>query len=601
LLTVRLRNISDPVVGSEERAMRYRGALVVLIGGVLGAILLRQALSRRAPAASPAPTSVGQFADVAAQAGLTFRYDNGRKGIATILEESGSGCALFDYNDDGWPDIYLLNGRDLYGRGLRARNALYRNNGDGTFADVTEQAGVPGTGYGLGVASADYDNDGDADLYICQWGRNVLYRNNGDGTFADVTERAGVGAMDYGEPFHTGAAWFDYDRDGDLDLFVCGYVRFRHDGLRYCKLPDGVLSNCPPQVYDGTPSLLYRNNGDGTFANVTKKAKVFFPDGKALSAITCDYNDDGWIDLIVGNDGEQAWLLRNNRDGTLTDVASAAGIAFAQDGATMAAMGIDLGDYLNEGRPGFFVADFSKRPDHLWRGMDGGFFLEVSAPSKIGDAGFPYLGFGAGFFDYDHDGWLDLFIANGHVYPEVEHPGSDERYLQPNQLFHNQRDGTFRETTAEAGPGFQLRHAGRGTAFGDYDNDGDVDILVSNNDGPPVLLRNGGTPGTHSVSFRLVGEKSNRDAVGARVRITAGSLRQMRDVKSGGSYLSSSDLRLHFGLGDATTIERVEVRWPSGLRQTFGPLPADRFYVLREGRSEVEPQRFRPPRPEAKR
>jgi hypothetical protein len=266
----------------------------------------------------------------------------------------------------------------------------------------------------------------------------------------------------------------------------------------------------------------------------------------------------------------------------------------------MAAMGIDLGDYLNEGRPGFLVADFSKRPDHLWRNMGGGFFLEVSTPSKIGDAGFPYLGFGAGFFDYDHDGWLDIFIANGHVYPEVDQTNTGERYLQPNQLFRNQRDGTFRETTAEAGSGFQTKHAGRGAAFGDIDNDGDLDILVNNNDGPPLLLRNSGAPGTHFVNLRLIGTtvnrqtKSPRDPIGATVWITTKQGRQMREVRSGGSYLSSNDLRLHFGLGEAASIDRLEVRWPSGQKQTFGPLAADRFYLLREGAKTLETQTFGP-------
>ncbi len=406
--------------------MRYHILLVLVFLALLGAFLWSRAASRHAPsvpAASGAPSAPllpASFTDVAPQAGLAFRYENNRKGIATILEEAGSGCAIFDYDGDGWPDLYLLNGRDLYGRGIQTRNALYHNNGDGTFTDVTDRAGVPGTGYGLGVAVADYDNDGRPDIYVCQWGKNVLYHNNGDGTFTDVTDKAGVPGTEFGGQFHTGCAWFDYDRDGKLDLFVCSYVKFKQEGLRYCKLPDGVLSNCPPQMYDGTPSLLYHNNGDGTFTNVTRKAGLYVPpmtNGKALSVITCDVNEDGWPDLIVGNDGEEAWLLRNNRNGTFTNIAAASGIAFAQDGATMAAMGIDLGDYRNEGKPGFFVADFSKRPDHLWRNLGNGFFQEVSTPAKIADPTFPTLGFGAGFFDYDNDGWLDIFVANGHVYP----------------------------------------------------------------------------------------------------------------------------------------------------------------------------------------
>ena len=585
--------------------MRTRRLGWILVVGLLVAACSGFLFLRRAPkpdlSSTAASTKVAsaQFVDIASQAGLTFRYDNGHKGIATILEESGSGGAIFDYDGDGLPDLYLLNGRDLYGRGIRIRNALYHNNGDGTFTDVTEKAGVPGTGYGLGVAVADFDNDGHPDLYICQYGKNVLYHNNGNGTFTDVTEKAGVGGTDFGGAFHTGVAWLDYDGDGYLDLFVCGYVNFQRDGPRsrlYCRLANGVLSNCPPSMYDGTPSILYHNNRDGTFTNVTKKAHVYFPNGKALSAITCDSDDDGRTDLIVGNDGEEAWLLHNTGKGTFTNIASAAGIAFAEDGATMAAMGLDLGDYRNEGLPGLFIADFSKRPHHLWRGMRGGIFAEVSTPSHIADLTFAYLGFGAGFLDYDNDGWLDLFEANGHVYPEVDQSNTDERYLQTNQLFHNEHDGTFRETTQQAGPALQVKHAGRGVAFGDIDNDGAMDILINNNDGPPLLLHNRGTPGSHFIVFRLEGTRSNRDAIGARVLLSAGGLHQRRDVKSGGSYLSSSDPRLHFGLGKAASVERVEVRWPSGLRQTFGPLPADRFYLLREGAADPVPQTFAPPR-----
>jgi hypothetical protein len=574
-------------------------AALVVAGSIIVVAALTHAhrtVSRNA-SHDVATRPAAQFTDVAAQAGLAFQYANGRNGMATILEESGSGCAIFDYDGDGWPDIYLLNGRDLYGHGSRTRNALYHNNGDGTFTDVTEKAGVPGTGYGLGVAVGDFDNDGHPDIYICQWGRNVLYHNNGDGTFTDVTEKAGVGAQEFGADFHTGAAWIDYDHDGRLDLFVCSYVKLKEKGLRYCRLANGILTNCPPSAYEGTPGILYHNNGDGTFTNVTRQAGLYFPGGKQLSALTCDFNDDGWTDLMVGQDGEEAELFRNNRNGTFTNVAAPNGIAFAEDGATMAAMGIDLGDFMNEGLPGLFVADFSKRPDHLWRRSREGFFSEVSTPSGIARATFDYLGFGAGFIDYDNDGWLDLFVANGHVYPEIEQSSSDEHYLQNNQLFHNQRDGTFLETTAQAGPALQIRHAGRGAAFGDLFNDGNMDIVVNNNDGPPVLLRNSGVKGNHFLSLLLIGARSNRDAIGARVDVKAGALKMRGDVRSGGSYLSSSDVRLHFGLGPATQADQITVRWPSGLKQQFGPLAADRFYALREGDATAHPQSMRPASP----
>lgn len=538
--------------------------------------------------------AAGPFEDVAAKAGLAFHYENGHKGIATILEESGSGCAFLDYDGDGYIDIYLLNGRDLYGRGIKQRNSLYHNNGDGTFTDVTEKAGVPGTGYGIGVAVGDYDNDGYPDLYVCQWGQNVLYHNNRDGTFTDVTAKSHVGGMDYNNNFHTGAVWVDYDHDGKLDLFACSYVQFKLDGLRYCKIQNGVMSNCPPQVYDGSPSILYHNNGDGTFTNVTKEMGCYFPNGKALSAVTGDVDDDGWTDIIVGNDGEEAWLLKNDKGRKFTNIAPEAGIAFAQDSATMAAMGIDLGDFMNEGRLGFMVADFSKRPDHVWKNIGKGAFLEVSGPSNLGSLGFPYLGFGAGFFDYDNDGWLDIVIANGHVYPEVEQPGSDEHYLQPNQLFHNEKNGTFKETTQQAGTGFQQKHAARGVAFGDFDNDGNLDLLINNNDGSPTLLHNTGTQGNHFVNLKMVGTKSNRDAIGTRVTLTIGNLKLKREVKNGGSYLSASDPRLHFGIGTATKIDSVEILWTSGAKQTLQNLEADKFYQVTEGAKSPTPQTFRP-------
>jgi hypothetical protein len=371
------------------------GTLIVLALGALIALACAAAVARRGRTGATPPAAVAspRFVDVAEAAGLRFRYDNGRNGMSTMLEQNGSGCALLDYNGDGWLDAYLLNGRDLYGRGIVRRNALYENRGDGTFVDVTERVGVPGTGYGLGVAVADYDNDGDPDLYLCQWGRNALYRNQGNGRFEDVTQKAGVGGLDFGEPFHTGAAWFDYDRDGFLDLFVCSYVKFRQDGLRYCTLAGDILSNCPPSVYDGTPSLLYHNNGDGTFTNVTKKAGVFFPHGKALSVVTCDVDEDGWTDLFVGNDGTENWLLRNNRDGTFTNRAGAAGVAFAQDGATMARWALTLGDF-NEGGPAFradFPSDRTTCGAIGERRLSGGSARPASATPAF------LSGFGGGF------------------------------------------------------------------------------------------------------------------------------------------------------------------------------------------------------------
>ncbi len=528
------------------------------------------------------------FADIAAKAGLTFKYENGRQGMASMMEEAGSGCALLDYDGDGLLDLYLVNGRDLYTNKSGVRNALYHNNGDGTFTDVTEKAGVPGTGYGFGVSIADYDNDGHADIFITQWGKNCLYRNNGNGTFTDVTEKAKLGGMDFGEPFHTGACWLDYDHDGKLDLYVSTYVKFRRDGLKYCKLAPGITSNCPPNNYYGTPSQLFHNNGDGTFSNVTKKAGVYMPNGKGLSAIACDYDDDGWTDILMGNDGTENWLWRNNHDGTFTNTAYAMNVATSHSGDSIASMGMDFGDFMNEGRPGLFIADWSKRPDHLWRQDKGGFYSDISAPSGIGDAGFQLLGFGAQFLDYDNDGWLDLIMTNGHVYPEVDAAGTGETYLQVSQLFHNETNAIFKETTKQSGPAFQIAHAGRGLAVGDIDNDGKLDVLINNNDGAPLLLRNTSKNENHFINLKLVGVKSNRDAIGSRVSLKAGRLNLLRDVKSGGSYLSSSDMRLCFGVGTSKMIDGIEVRWTNGLKQKFGPMKADGFYRLTEGTKEPE-------------
>ena len=523
-----------------------------------------------------------------------------------MMEEAGAGCAVFDFDGDGFPDIYLVNGRDLYANRPGIRNALYRNNGDGTFTDVTEKAGVPGTGYGFGVAVGDYDNDGHPDLFITQWGENCLYRNRGDGTFEDVTRKSGLTGMDFGEPFHTGACWIDFDHDGKLDLYVSTYVKFRRDGLKYCQLSKGILSNCPPNHYYGTPSQLFHNNGDGAFTNVTKKAGVYLDNGKGLSAMTCDFDDDGWTDIFMGNDGTENWLWRNNHDGTFTNAALAAGVAYGHDSASIASMGMDFGDFEHEGRPGLFLADWSKRPDHLWRLEKNGFFSDISAPSGIGDAGFDLLGFGAQFLDYDNDGWLDLFLANGHVYPEVDQAKIGETYLQPNQLFHNdtgniQLSGTkrakktlFRDVSKDSGDAFRIVHAGRGVATGDFDNDGKIDVLVSGNDGSPLLLRNSSKNANHFLNLKLTGVQSNRDAIGSRVTVTVGSEKQTADVKSGGSYLSSSEMRLHFGLGSATQADSIEVRWTNGLRQKFGSLPGDQFYELTEGRAKPTLQKFRP-------
>ncbi len=532
-----------------------------------------------------------QFNNVTRAAGIHFTHFKGNQGIAINLEEFGPGVCVADFDGDGWQDIYFVNGRDLYDRGIKVQNALYRNNGDSTFSDVTDKAGVPGTGYGMGCVWGDYDNDGHPDLFVTQYGRNVLYHNNGDGTFTDVTDKAGVAGMDFGTYFHSGATFLDYDRDGKLDLYVGGYVAFAPGAQRYCKL-GGVTSSCPPSAYQGSPNILYHNNGDGTFTNVTKKAGIYQPNGKNLSVGAADYDNDGWPDIFVANDGLNAYLYHNQHNGTFKEEGALSGMAFTNQGHTMAAMCISLGDYNNDGWLDLYISDFQGSSDHLWKNDGRGSFDEVSDHAGITAPTRAVLSFGGGFFDYDNDGWLDLFIANGHVYPEVELATPEVRYKQLNTLFHNDGHGKFTDVTKSSGDGFTTPYVGRGAAFADFDNDGFVDVVVGNNGDPPILLHNSGGNGHHFASFKLVGTKSNRDAMGARLKLTARGMTQIREIAGGGSYLSQSDLRAHFGLGSAEKIDRLEVTWPSGAQQSFKDFPVDQFYSIQEGKDELGQQPF---------
>jgi enediyne biosynthesis protein E4 len=543
-----------------------------LITGLCFAVMFAGPETAQSPSAQPMEGNPIQFTNVTTPAGIKFTHFRGNDGIPTNLEIFGPGVCVADYDGDGYQDIYFVNGRDLHDRGIVARNALYRNNGDFTFTDVTQQAGVPGTGYGLGCVWGDYDNDGFPDLYVTQYGRNVLYHNNGDGTFTDVTDKAGVAGLEFGTQFHSGATFFDYDRDGRLDLYVGGYVDLGAGSPRYCTV-SGTRTSCPPSAYKGTADALYHNNGDGTFTNVTKRAKIFQPQGKNLAVGAADYDNDGWPDLFVANDGLNAYLYHNEHKGTFDEIGTISGMGLASGGYAMAAMCISLGDY-------------------LWHNNGKGSFDEVSDQAGITVSTRGVLGFGGGFFDYDNDGWLDLFVANGHVYPEVEQVLPDTRFKQIDSLFHNEKKGKFVETTKLAGPGLQTPYVGRGVAFADFDNDGAIDVLVGNNGDPPLLLRNMGGSGNHFVNFKLVGSTSNRDAMGARIRLVAAGLAQIREVAGGGSYLSQSDLRAHFGLGKASKVDSVEVSWPSGKKQGFHDLEADKFYQIEEGKDAVGLQRF---------
>jgi enediyne biosynthesis protein E4 len=543
-------------------------------------------------AASPfsAPEGI-QFTDVGKSAGIRFAHYKGSRGVSTILEEAGPGVCVADFDGDGFEDIYFVNGRDLYPGGVEVRNALYRNNGNGTFTDVTEKAGVPGNAYGLGCIWGDYDNDGHPDLYVTQYGKNILYRNNGDSTFTDVTQKAHVDGTDFGTVFHTGATFFDYDRDGYLDLYVGGYVQFGPESQRTCIIGVNVEASCRPAVYKGTPAVLYHNNRDGTFTNVTRAAKIFQPNGKNLSVAAADYDNDGWPDLFVANDGIDVYLYHNEHNGTFKEVALTTGIALTANGGAMAAMCMSLGDYDNDGLLDLYISDFQGAGDHVWHNDGDGFLEEVSDRAGIAAATQNVLSFGGGFFDYDNDGRLDLFIANGHVYQAVEKTAPNIHYKQINSLFHNDANGRFSDVTTISGAGFAKPYLGRGAAFADFDNDGYEDIVVGNNGDPPLLLHNsGGIQGNHFVNLRLIGTRSNRDAMGARIKLISGGVSQIREIAGGGSYLSQSDLRAHFGLGRQPRIERIEISWPSGLRHTFKDIGADQFYVVEEGKDALRVQ-----------
>ncbi|MEO8659907.1 MAG: CRTAC1 family protein [Bryobacteraceae bacterium] len=521
------------------------------------------------PAAEPPPL----FTNSTQAAGINFVHAKGNKGAATILEEAGPGVCVADYDSDGWQDIYFVNGRGPH--------SLYRNNQNGTFTDVTTKAGVAGNAYGLGCVWGDYDNDGHPDLYVSQYGHNILYRNNGDGSFTDVTAKAGVDGAAFGTVFHTGATFFDYDKDGFLDLYTGGYVDFGPQSRQTCKLGSSSEASCPPSVYSGSPAVLYRNNADGTFTNVTRKAGIYQPKGKNLSVQAVDYDNDGWPDLMVANDGVEAYLYHNEHNGTFKEVALTSGVALSGDGLTMAAMCISFGDYDNDGNLDLYISDFQNAPDHIWHNDGHGFFDEVSVRAGIAVITKSLLSFGGGFFDYDNDGLLDLFIANGHVYQGVE------AYKQINSLFHNEGRGKFIETAKQSGEAFTVPHLGRGAAFFDYDNDGFMDVVVGNNDDPPLLLHNNGVSVGHYLNLQLVGTKSNRDAMGARVKVTAGGITQMREIAGGGSYLSQSDLRAHVGLKSNKTADVVEVWWPSGAHQLFQSVEANHFYTITEGRAPI--------------
>jgi enediyne biosynthesis protein E4 len=543
------------------------------------------------------------FQDVAAQAGLArWRNVTGTPEKRVIIEAKGSGVCLLDYDHDGWLDIYLVNGSTFDARAGKAEPphaALFHNNHDGTFSDVTQKAGVANDRWGLGCAVGDYDNDGWPDLYVTNVGTNRLYHNNHDGTFTDVAEKAGV-ALAGDSPDvaidHTGATFGDYDGDGRLDLFVAGYIRydFQHPpvsgskqaGSSLCQYR-GVQVMCGPRGLEGAGDHLFHNNGDGTFTDVSMKAGVSDPNNYyGLGALFVDVNNDGKADLVVANDSTPNYLYINKGDGTFDDQSYISGFALNQDGREVANMGLAAGDYENSGHLDLVSTDFSDDYDLVFHNDGTGNFSDLSYKSGIAGPTIPFVGFGDGFLDYDNDGWKDLLIVNGNVYPQADqHPDWGMSYAQRPLLFHNLRNGTFELVPAVEGTGLAEVSVGRGAGFGDLFNDGKIDVVINNLDGVPMLLRNVNPDHNHWVELSLTGgAKSPRDAVGATVYLTAAGIRQRGDVLSGGSYLSSNDMRVHFGLGDSAKVDTVEIHWPNGKIETLHLPSVDRIFSITEGR-----------------
>jgi hypothetical protein len=526
------------------------------------------------------------FTDVTAASGITFKHVFAPE-KKYIVESMSGGVALFDYNNDGWLDIYFSNSPTVATSDdlKSARSELWRNNGDGTFADVTEKAGVGFPGWGMGVCTGDFDNDGWEDLYVTCFGANHLYRNKGDGTYADVAQKAGVADARWS----TGAAFGDYNNDGWLDLFVANYVDLKLDRLpefgkgKHCQF-QGLAVQCGPRGLAGAGDALYLNNRNGTFTDVAKKAGLADPEGRyGLGVAWCDFNEDGLIDLYVANDQGANYLYKNNGNGTFKDVGLESGTALSEDGKEQASMGVAIADYDHRGRWSIFVTNFSDEYNAFYKHEKDFQFTDVSYATGTGRVSLPFVGWGCGFIDYDNDGWLDLMVVNSHVYPQLAAARLKIAYPQRKLLYRNNHSGTFTEITAEAGSAMNQPSVSRGAAFGDLDNDGDVDAVINNLDGAPEVLRNDGGNKNNFVVVNLLGSKSNRSAFGARVKVIAGDLVQIAERRSSGSYISQNDARLHFGLERRTKVDAIEVRWPNGGVERLTNIPANTFISIREG------------------
>jgi len=559
---------------------------VRLAAGALAAVLLLSAASAAESGKAP---PIANFVDTAEQAGLTMTQVFGGKDTKKyIIETTGTGVAIFDYDNDGWPDIFLVNGTTLEGfpAGSAPTNHLYRNQHDGTFTDVTAKAGLVANGWGQGVCVGDYDNDGWEDLYVTYYGKNRLYHNQ-SGVFTEVGEQSGVAGS--GKAWGTGCAFVDYDRDGRLDLMVANYVDFELStapapGERASCVWKGVPVMCGPRGLPGAKNILYRNEGNGKFEDVTAKAKIDQTSGHyAFSVSTFDFDDDGWPDIYVACDSTPSILYHNNRDGTFSDVAVVAGAAYNEDGREQAGMGSTIGDYDGDGRLDIFKTNFSDDTSTLYRNNGNRTFDDVTFAAGLG-LYTRYLGWGTMFLDFDNDSWPDLLLVNGHVYPEVDKQNLGSSYEEPRILYHNNGDKTFSDISAQAGPGITAIHAGRGLAIGDLWNDGRISAVISNMNASPSLLMNQVRSPNHWIGIRTVGTKSNRDGIGARVTVKVGARTLVDEVRSGSSYDSNNDMRIHFGLGAATKIDSIEIRWPGGLIERFeNNISADSIHTLKEG------------------
>ena len=580
------------------------GRLAGPLGPVCSLLAALQLCAAPRGAAEPGPAAAARFTDVAADVGVTLLNVSGDEEQEYVIDTMMGGVAFLDHDGDGDLDLYVVNGSRVGGfpAGEEPRNALYRNDGE-IFADATAAAGLGDPGWGMGVAVADHDNDGDPDVFITNYGRNVLYENRAGGAFTDVTGRAGVGD----EGFGTGCAFFDSDRDGDLDLYVANYVDFRHFLETTPQRRHewrGLTVHFGPRGLRGGPDVFYRNDGDGLFADATEAAGLVDEERLyGLGVVAGDLDVDGDADLFVANDTGPNYLYRNRGDGVYEELGWMAGVAYGEAGEAQGSMGIALGDYDDDEDPDILVTNFWEETNTLYRNDGGELFTDVSFAARLGLESFPYLAWGTEFFDYDNDGDKDLFVANGHIFPQVDRANLGVSYAQGNQLFENLGDGAFREISEAAGPGLRIEKVSRGAAFGDYDDDGDVDILVLNLNDAPTLLRNDGGHRGNWLLVRAAGVAGNRDGIGAKVRVRCGEAAQAQEVRSGSSYLSSNDPRLHFGLGDASRVDEVRVSWPGGLVETWRDLEVNQILVVREGsgaprRLRINPRpRRRPPGP----